>query len=137
MSGGDDYITKPFLPRELVARVKSCLRRASYALGDAAADTLYCRGIEIDRAAHTALLHGCALTLTPKEFDVLACLLAAHGRPVSTRDLYQEVWGERYLPGSSNSVMVHIRHLRVKLASIDSEQTFIETVWGVGYKIAP
>ena len=137
MSGGDDYITKPFLPRELVARVKSCLRRASYALGDAAADTLYCRGIEIDRAAHTALLHGCALTLTPKEFDVLACLLAAHGRPVSTRDLYQEVWGERYLPGSSNSVMVHIRHLRAKLASIDSEQTFIETVWGVGYKIAP
>lgn len=137
MSGGDDYITKPFLPRELVARVKSCLRRASYDAHDSETTLLQCRGLEVDCAAHTASLHGQPLVLTPKEFDMLAQLLVAHGRPVSTRDLYESVWHEQYLPGNSNSVMVHIRHLRAKLARVDSQQEFIQTVWGVGYKIVP
>lgn len=135
--GGDDYITKPFLPRELVARVKSCLRRSSYA-GDAALQrVLRCRGIVLDPATHVASLHGERLSLTPKEFDPLAVLLRASGRPVATQDLYEAVWEDLYMPASSNSVMVHIRHLRSKLAALDSEQVFIETVWGVGYKIAP
>lgn len=135
--GGDDYITRLFLPRELVARVKSCLRRSSYA-GDAALQrVLRCRGIELDPATHVASLHGERLSLTPKEFDLLAVLLRASGRPVATQDLYEEVWEDLYMPASSNSVMVHIRHLRSKLAALDSEQVFIETVWGVGYKIAP
>ncbi len=137
MAGADDYVTKPFLPRELVARVRSCLRRASYANEPARPDVLSCRGLEVDCARHVARLHDRALSLTPKEFEVLAMLLRAAGRPVATRDLYEAVWKERFLPGSSNSVMVHIRHLRAKLAAVDSDQVFIETVWGVGYKIDP
>lgn len=136
MSGGDDYIVKPFLPRELVARVHSCLRRASYMAKPPAPDLLVCRGLEVDRAAHIARLHGIELSLTPKEFSMLVRLLTAEGRPVSTRELYEAVWEEDYLPGNANSVMVHIRHLRTKLAAVDSEQVFIETVWGVGYKIS-
>nr|WP_270241656.1 helix-turn-helix domain-containing protein [Collinsella tanakaei] len=84
-----------------------------------------------------ASLHGERLSLTPKEFDLLAVLLRASGRPVATQDLYEAVWEDLYMPASFNSVMVHIRHLRSKLAALDSEQVFIETVWGVGYKIAP
>ena len=76
-------------------------------------------------------------TYTPKEFDVLALLLEAHGKPVATSELYEKVWGEQFLASSANSVMVHIRHLRTKLSKLDSDQVFIETVWGVGYKIAP
>ena len=75
MSGADSSVTKPFLPRELVARVKSCLRRASYAATPVREDVLACRGIEINRTTHRASLHGTELTLTPKEFDVLALLL--------------------------------------------------------------
>ena len=137
MTGADDYVVKPFMPRELVARVRSCLRRASYAATTGPGGMLSCRGIEVDRAAHIARLHGEPLSLTPKEFDVLATLLEAHGHPVATRELYESVWREPYLASSSNSVMVHIRHLRSKLSAIDSDQVFIETVWGVGYKIAP
>ena len=135
--GGDDYITKPFLPRELVARVKSCLRRSSYASDAPLQRVLRCRGIELDPATHVVSLHGERLSLTPKEFDLLAVLLRASGRPVATQDLYEAVWEDLYMPASSNSVMVHIRHLRSKPAALDSEQVFIETVWGVGYKIAP
>lgn len=137
MTGADDYVVKPFMPRELVARIRSCLRRASYADAPVGDQLLTCRGLEVNCTTHVASLHGQRLSLTPKEFAVLALLLRAHGSPIATRDLYEAVWEEAYLPTCSNSVMVHIRHLRTKLAAIDSDQVFIETVWGVGYKIAP
>ena len=129
MLGGDDYIEKPFKKRELTARVRVRLRRAAAA--PLRPGVLSARGIEVDVDAHLASLHGIPLPLTPKEFGVLRLLVERAGRPVSSRDIYEEVWRESYASSSSNSVMVHIRHLRKKLAQVDSS----ETAWGVGYRI--
>ncbi|WP_232050812.1 response regulator transcription factor [Arabiibacter massiliensis] len=134
--GADDYVVKPFKPRELVARVRARLRRAAVpAARDAARPVLEARGIALDESAFTATLHGEPLALTPKEFAILACLLRAEGRPVASRELFEEVWREEANAQSNNTVMVHIRHLRKKLAAVDSSQEFVETVWGVGYKL--
>ncbi len=132
--GADDYVEKPFKRRELVARVRARLRR--HAESAPRSSVLSARGIEVDPRAHRAFLHAQELSLTPKEFGVLRMLLEHAGQPVSAHDLYQEVWGEPATSSSANSVMVHIRHLRKKLADIDSSETFIETAWGVGYRIA-
>lgn len=96
---------------------------------------LECCGITLDESAYTATLHGEALSLTPKEFAILACLMRDQSRPVASRDLFETVWGEIANAQSNNTVMVHIRHLRKKLAAVDSSQEFVETVWGVGYKL--
>lgn len=131
-------MVKPFKPRELVARVRARLRRsAPPAEGGRAtgAQLLEARGVALDEEAYAATLHGEPLALTPKEFAILACLLRAAGRPVASRDLFEAVWGEEANAQSNNTVMVHIRHLRKKLAAIDSSQEFVETVWGVGYKL--
>ena len=115
--------------------------RRAYALRRAGSDAqranhlLEAKGIEINLEAHTAALYGEALSLTPKEFGVLALLVSRAGSPVPTRDIYERVWGERFASSSANSVMVHIRHIRAKLAAIDTSETFIETAWGVGYRI--
>lgn len=129
--GADDYVVKPFKPRELVARVRARLRRPA----SPARRVLEARGVALDEDAYEATLHGEALPLTPKEFAILACLLRAQGRPVSSRDLFEEVWKEEANVQSNNTVMVHIRHLRKKLAAVDSSQELVETVWGVGYKL--
>ena len=137
--GADDYVVKPFRPRELVARVRARLRRAEQqaARGSAPAepDVLSCAGIELDEARHRVTLHDEPLTLTPKEFAILAHLLRAPHVPVPSRELFERVWGEEPNAQSNNTVMVHIRHLRKKLAAVDSSREFIETVWGVGYKL--
>lgn len=135
--GADDYVTKPFKPRELVMRVRACLRRFGRAeqlpQGDG---RLSMHGIELCPASHEAWLLDVPLSLTPKEFSLLEALLKAGGAPVSTGDLYEKAWGEPADPPGMNTVMVHIRHLRKKLAEIDASTPYVETVWGMGYRIA-
>lgn len=136
MLGGDDYVVKPFKPRELVARVRARLRRCgSQAHHDD--NVLRAHGIELDVGAHTAFLHGEPLHLTPKEYGILAALVRHAGKPVATKDLFESVWNEPYTAASANSVMVHMRRIRKKLAEIDGSECFVETAWGVGYKIMP
>lgn len=96
---------------------------------------LAARDIEVDTASHEARLHGEPLALTPKEFAILAHLVRRAGSPVPTAELFEEAWGAPYDSAASNTVMVHIRHLRQKLAAVDSSTTFVETVWGVGYRL--
>lgn len=134
--GADDYVTKPFKPRELMARVRARLRRTAQPDAPGAAASMIEVGpVGVDAAAFSATLHGEPLPLTPKEFAILACLARHAGQPVASRDLFAEVWGEEASALDSNTVMVHVRHLRKKMAAVDSSQEFIETVWGVGYKL--
>lgn len=135
--GADDYVTKPFKPREFMARVKARLRRSAMraSAAEAPPSVLAARDIEVDTASHEARLHGEPLALTPKEFAILAHLVRRAGSPVPTAELFEEAWGAPYDSAASNTVMVHIRHLRQKLAAVDSSTTFVETVWGVGYRL--
>lgn len=134
--GADDYVTKPFKARELVARIKARVRRDRRA--NAAAqprEILSSAGLELDVSAHEATLNGEPVSLTPTEFGLLVELMRAGDAPVSAQELYESVWHEVYNASSRNSVMVYIRHLRKKLEQIDSSRPFIDTVWGVGYRM--
>lgn len=133
--GADDYVTKPFRPRELAMRVRALLRRAQRPLA-ASDDIVRSCGIEIDLRSYEASLHGERLTLTPKEFALLRALMEAGGAPLSTAELFERVWRERPDASSANTVMVHVRRLRKKLAEIDSSSEYVVTVWGVGYRMA-
>ncbi len=133
--GGDDYVTKPFNPVELLARVKSHLRRYTSLGSKVERSDLYRVGaLELDDSKKTVTRDGEPIALTPTEFDILKFLMVNRGKVMSLKEIYVGVWGDSPY-GAENTVPVHIRHLREKIEYDSSNPTFVKVVWGRGYKV--
>ena len=134
--GADDYITKPFVPVEVLARVRSQLRRYAK-LGSRTEDkpnTLTIGGIVLDDQAKSVTVDGDPVSLTPMEYSILRLLMEHPGKVYSTKALYESVWQEAAM-GSEGAVAVHIRHLREKIEINPAEPRWLKVVWGLGYKM--
>ena len=137
--GADDYVTKPFRPLEVVARVKAQLRRyKKYSPATSVAKIqleLSYNKLRLNTQTHECLLDGENVSLTPTEFSILNVLLENAGTVVSIEYLFHAVWKEEYYSKNSSTITVHIRHLREKLKDTSDTPKYIKTIWGVGYKI--
>lgn len=134
--GADDYVTKPFRPLEVIARVKAQLRRnENYNHNHEQTEGVYIKdGMVLDTKAHECTIDGRLLNLTPSEFSILQILYEHLGEVVSAEEIYHGIWKDEYFEKNSNTITTHIRHLREKMN--DAQQPrYIKTVWGVGYKI--
>jgi DNA-binding response OmpR family regulator len=134
--GADDYVVKPFSPAELVARVDAVLRRVSPPETEVAPEPIVHGELRIDPAARSVTLDGEEISLTQREFDLLAHLAANPGRVYTRDQLMETVWDYPFFTDTS-TVTVHVRRLRAKLGDDPAEPRFIETVWGVGYRLKP
>ena len=133
--GADDYITKPFNPAEVTARVRAAIRRyTQLGAGTARPKTLRVGGLEMDDEAKQVCSDGEEIALTPKEYEILKLLMASPGKVFSPRDIYKRVWEEDPL-GADSTVAVHIRHLREKIEIDPARPRYLKVVWGQGYKI--
>jgi DNA-binding response OmpR family regulator len=133
--GADDYIVKPFSPREVVARVRTVLRRAG-STGPASEETLRHGDLEIDGRSRRANLRGHELNLTPKEFDLLYFLASHPGQVFGRVEILEELWDFAF-DGDPSTVTVHVRRLREKIEADPSRPRHLVTVWGVGYRFDP